>query len=319
MRQSVKLAFACAIAGALNTGMAHASCGSAFCVLNTNWAIQGAANEPGTARLDLRYEFVDQTHLRSGNRQISAAEDTGEETELRTINRNLLATFDYALSQKWSVSASAPVISRSHSHVSEPTAAATLESWNFTELGDARILGHYHVVSPDPRKGCTLSVGLKLPTGSYRVENNDGTSAERALQPGSGSTDLLFGAYWSGPAWRADSSWFAQGLVQQALATKDGYRPGAQFQLNLGYRHPVGDSLQALAQINMLIKARDAGVNAEPDLSGSRNLFFTPGLSYALTRDMQLYGFVQLPVYRYVNGTQLSADWSLIAGMTMRF
>ena len=313
------LAFAFALAAALSAGKVHASCGSAFCVLNTSWATQGAANEPGTARLDLRYEFVEQKHLRSGSRQISTAEDTGDATELRTINRNLLATIDYALTNRWTISASAPVISRSHSHISDPTAAATLESWNFTRLGDVRALGYYRFESTNPARNSGLIIGLKLPTGSYQLRNDEGTLAERALQPGSGSTDLVLGGFWSAPAWQQDSSWSAQALVQRAVATRDGYRPGAQYQLNLGYRYSVKESLQVLAQINTLIKARDAGVNAEPELSGSKTVFFSPGLSYSLTPDVQLYGFVQMPAYRYVNGTQLSADWSMIAGMTMRF
>ena len=50
------------LSGALSLsgcGAALASCGSAFCVLNTNWNTQGIPNEPGTVRVDLRYEFVD--------------------------------------------------------------------------------------------------------------------------------------------------------------------------------------------------------------------------------------------------------------------
>ena len=95
--------------------------------------------------------------------------------------------------------------------------------------------------------------------------------------------------------------------------------PGTQWQLKLGHRYPLNDSRQVLAQINTLIKARDAGVNAERELSRSKTVFFSPGLSYSLTHDVQLYGFLQLPVYRYLNGTQFGADWSLIAGMTMWF
>ena len=308
-----------AVAASLNVGMAQASCGSAFCVLNTNWATQGLASEPGTARLDLRYEFVDQKHLRSGSRQISAVEDTGDTTELRTINRNLLTTFDYSFSNNWTISASAPVLARSHSHISDPTGDATPESWNFTKIGDARVLGFYRLNNSDPTLNHGLIMGLKLPTGDFQVRNGDGTTAERALQPGTGSTDLVLGGYYSAPGWHPDSIWFAQGLVQQPVATKDGFKPGTQYQLNLGYRYPVNDSLQVLAQINTLIKTRDTGVNAEPELSGSKTVFLSPGLSYSLTHDVQLYGFLQFPVYRYVNGTQLSADWSLIVGMTMRF
>jgi len=34
---------------------------------------------------------------------------------------------------------------------------------------------------------------------------------------------------------------------------------------------------------------------------------------------MQLYGFVQLPLYQYVNGVQLTADWAVAAGISARF
>ena len=308
-----------AVATLLGAGIAHASCGSAFCVLNTNWSTQGMANEPGTARLDLRYEFIDQKHLRSGRRQITAAEDTGDTTELRTTNRNLLGTLDYALTNNWTVSAAAPIVSRSHSHIADPAGAANVEAWNFTKIGDLRLLAFYRFDNPDPMVNYGLITGLKLPTGDYRVRNAEGTMAERALQPGTGSTDLVLGGYYSAPAAHLDSSWFAQALVQQAAATKDGFKPGAQYLLNLGYRHPVSESWHALVQVNASIKGRDAGVNAEPDLSGSNTVFLSPGLGYALSRDAQLYGYVQLPVYRHVNGVQLSANWAAIAGVSVRF
>ena len=271
-------------------------------------------------RLDLRYEFVDQAHLRAGNREISQSQDTADTTELRTINRNVLTTLDYAFSPNWSVSASLPVVSRTHSHIADPTGAATLEQWSFTKAGDARVLGFYrftHDGNPSANYGVTF--GAKLPTGDYRVANADGTVAERALQPGTGSTDAVVGAYYSDSGFVPDSSWWAQVLAQRAVDTKDGYRPGDQYQINLGYRHPLTETFDALLQINALIKQRDEGPNAEPDLSGSKTLFVSPGLSYAVTHDAQLYGFAQLPVYRYYNGIQLSADWAFVGGVTVRF
>jgi hypothetical protein len=47
-------------------------------------------------------------------------------------------------------------------------------------------------------------------------------------------------------------------------------------------------------------------------------VFLSPDASYALTTYVQLYGFVQLPLYQYVNGTQLTADWSAVAGIGVR-
>ena len=47
--------------------------------------------------------------------------------------------------------------------------------------------------------------------------------------------------------------------------------------------------------------------------------FLSPGLSYMLTQSVQAYGFVQLPLYQYVNGVQLTADWAVAAGLSWRF
>src|SRR3989475_6769246 len=281
-----RFAIACSGGAALlaAAGAAQASCGSAFCVLNTNWATQGVAHEAGTARLDVHYEFVDQKHLRSGTRQIPPEEDNEDIREVRTINRNLVSTLDYAFTKYWAVSASLPVVSRSHSHFADPTGANTFEKWDFTKAGDARVLGYYRFDNEkNPVVNSGLTFGLKLPTGSTRVSNADGAVAERMLQPGTGSTDAVLGGFYSAPGFYQDSSWSVQALYQQPVSTKDNYTPGKQFQLNLGYRHPLAHELQALLPINNLIKGKDSGANSEPDLSGSRTVFLSPGFAYSVT------------------------------------
>ena len=308
------------IALALSPAATQASCGSAFCVLNTNWSTQGVPTVPGTFRLDERFEFVDQKNLMQGSKQISQSEDTADTTELRTINRNLLTTLDYAFSKNWAASVSAPLISRSHSHLADPTDPASVEKWDFTKIGDTRVLGTYFFDNEkNPVVSYGLTFGLKLPTGDYKVSNSDGATAERALQPGTGSTDAVLGAFYSAPGPSPDSSWFAQALYQQAMSTQDQYRPGNQLQLNVGYRHPFAHDWMGLLQLNGMVKGRDSGANAEPDLSGSRTVFLSPGLAYSVTHDTQLYSFFQLPVYRYYNGIQLAVDWAFVAGLTVRF
>jgi hypothetical protein len=321
-----QIAMACGLMPLLAAGAAEASCGSAFCVLNTNWATQGVSQAPGTSRLDLHFEFVDQKNLYSGTKKISPQEDTEDILEQRTINRNWLATYDYAFTKNWSISASLPVVSRSHSHIVDPNGldpvdpGPTPESWNFNKVGDAKVLGYYSFDNEkNPLVGYGLTFGLKLPTGSYKVTNDEGVAAERMLQPGTGSTDAVVGGYYSAPGFSQDASWFAQVLYQTPVSTKDEYKPGSQFQLNLGYRLPFAGDWQALAQLNGMIKGKDSGANSEPDLSGSRTLFFSPGLAYSITHDVQLYGFVQLPLYRWYNGAQLAVDVAYVAGMTVRF
>src|SRR5262245_25006260 len=87
-----------ALLGVLGAGWvsqeAQGSCGTAFCMVNTNWGMQGVSNERG-ARFDLRYEFIDQDQPMSGSRKVGVGEIRQHHDEVRTINRNWLATLDY--------------------------------------------------------------------------------------------------------------------------------------------------------------------------------------------------------------------------------
>ena len=62
-----------------------------------------------------------------------------------------------------------------------------------------------------------LNFGLKLPTGDRDVTNSAGQRAEWTLQPGTGTTDIILGGYYSGVLPFKDSSWFVQALWQAPL------------------------------------------------------------------------------------------------------
>jgi hypothetical protein len=308
----------CLVAATFAAPSASANCGSAFCAVTTNWNLQGIPPAAGSGRLDLRYEYIDQSRPWQGSRKAdSAGDEAARETE--TINHNLLATFDYTLSQHWAVTATLPVISRSHSHVAEPDASPTPESWNFTRIGDARLLASWRAAdAAEPTAAAGLLFGLKLPTGPYRVTNADGVQAERSLQPGSGSTDLIAGAFVTRPAHNG-ALWFAQATFQTPVATKDEFRPGNLFTATGGYRHPLSMHVTGILQVNATVRTRDGGANAEPDVTGGQFVFVSPGLSWGLSPLTEVYGFVQLPVYRHTHGAQLTFDWALVAGVTRRF
>jgi len=164
-----------------------------------------------------------------------------------------------------------------------------------------------------------VNAGVKLPTGIRDVRNGSGALAERSLQPGTGTTDLLLGAFVSQLWPQSDHSWFAQVLLQRAFGSRDDYRPGDRVNLDLGYRYEVSERLGLIVQLNGLVRHRDRGAEAEPEDSGGRFVHLSPGIGYALSRRTQLYGFVQLPLYQHVNGVQLVADWALAVGLTTRF
>jgi len=312
-RVPVFLMFATLLAARL----ADASCGAAFCTLNTGWETQGPATEPGM-RLDLRYDYISQNQLRAGSRTISPNEVPGDTVETKTVNRNLMATFDYAAASGWGVSVLVPYVQRRHSHVD--TATSTSEAWEFSGIGDLQVIGRYRRTS-DASAPWGFLAGLKLPSGNIDESNSDGVRAERSLQPGSGTTDAIAGLYHTTLMLIGDRpvNRFMQARIQAPVNARAGYRPGDQFGLDVGLTWPAGLRLSGMLQLNALVKERDRGPEAEPEESGGSFLWLSPGLSYSPDRRLRLYGFVQLPLYQRVNGVQLTAKWTASVGAGWRF
>jgi len=164
-----------------------------------------------------------------------------------------------------------------------------------------------------------IQAGLKLPTGNFDVDNEEGETAGRTLQPGCGTTDSLLGAYTQGAFLSPNTTWFVQGQWQKPLNARNQFKPGYQFTLDTGLRYRANSAVNLLLQLNTLRKGRDSGDDAEPDDSGSRYLLLSPGISVKLTDYLQGYAFWQLPLYQYVNGVQLTADAAWSAGVSARF
>ncbi len=297
---------------------ANAGCGSAFCSLNTDWSTQGAWTEPG-GRFDLRYEFIDQDQPRTGARNVGVGEIPEHHDEVRTINRNWIAGFDYTFDSHWGVTATLPIVDRSHEHIHNHMGAALNETWDFTRLGDARVVGRYSFTPAQSSHGSFgIQFGVKLPTGPRDVANADGDVAERMLQPGSGTTDGILGAFYGGML-PGKGNWFADASVMEPFAERAGYKPGTRVAFDIGASYPLTNRVSLLLQLNSHWKDRDSGSDAEPEESGGTFVHLSPGVSVGLDAKTRLYGFVQLPVYQYVNGVQLVADWSVALGISRRF
>jgi hypothetical protein len=164
-----------------------------------------------------------------------------------------------------------------------------------------------------------LNFGLKLATGRFDTQNTDGERAERPLQPGSGTTDALLGAYYTQVLPLKDLSWFAQGLLQAPLNSRGDFKPGRKVSLDAGLRYDASERVSLMLQLNALFKTRDSGANAEPGDSGGRSYHLSPGVSVAATQDVRIYGFLQAPLYQYVNGVQLTARGAAVLGVSARF
>jgi hypothetical protein len=311
----------------------QASCGSTACSINTDWNEHGAS-QPGWSS-DLRYSYSRADTLRSGSSKIvadptAAPYNTGIETEnLRTINQIVTASLDYTHDENWGVMLQLPYVMRDHTHsIGDPNPALVgTESFTANSIGDIKVLGRYRWdTGMDNRSGMGVKFGMKLNTGHKDFTKDNGVVPDEAtLQPGNGSTDVILGAFWNQSTPGSDWSWFTQATLQYSVAATAQFRPGNQLNLDTGTRYSFSHELSGLLQLNAQWNDTDSGsaaalspVTGEPS-SGMKSVSITPGLSYALTHETQLYGLLQIAVYQYVNGEQLTAPYSATLGVSQHF
>jgi len=300
---------------------AQAACGSSYCsLLNDRFAL-GTWDHVGWSA-DVRLEYVPQTRLKSGSHTIDASQVSDEDAvERHTRNTNLVTTLERSFDMNWSLALRVPVVHRDHLHdpIDETTGDLRLsERWRFTRLGDVQVLARWQDARQAPDASWAVTGGLKLPTGRHDVANADGVRAERALQPGSGTTDAVLGVAWRRMTGLADAL-NLQATVTQALNSREDFKPGTRSELAAGWSHAYSPALSAVLQLNLVHKARDRGAQAEPENSGATTLSISPGVSMAIASNTLLYAFVQLPLYQRVHGIQLVPRTSAAIGTTVSF
>jgi hypothetical protein len=308
-----QIAVAAALAAALPSAWACSSCG---CTLSSDWASQGLYASSGLS-LDLRHDFFNQDDLRSGTHRVDRGSITlpaDQEIQRNTANHFTTLTLDYAVSENWAVALQLPYLLRTHGTVAEGD--AELSTSRSSGLGDVRVMARLQGLPAEREWG--LQFGLKLPTGRTNVNFASGPQAgqalDRGLQPGTGSTDLLLGAYRFGSL-APSVDYFAQALLQLPLHGKDEFKPGAGLNLSLGLRYVGSGPVVPQLQLNLRSERRESGANADVANAGSTLAYLSPGLTATLSDQLKAYAFVQLPLYQRVNGLQIEPRRSLSAGL----
>jgi hypothetical protein len=181
-----------------------------------------------------------------------------------------------------------------------------VQQHNFNSIGDIRLWGMYTGLSEDMSTG--LLLGFKVPSGWWHYPKVD-----RDTQIGTGSTDLLLGAYKMGNLpfkWRERPfAWYLQAAYDIPFVDKEHYFPGREFDGSIGVDYDFGKvgPLTEFAPILSMIgsdRARDQGANAAFSDSGYDRLQIAPGLETAY-KAMRVYADIEVPIFRNMNGFQL--------------
>ncbi|HTK82702.1 MAG TPA: transporter [Bacteroidota bacterium] len=307
----------------LGINIVYASCGASTCPLNNYHAFRA-----GFLTLSLSHEYINQNRLYYGSSLSSVGAIPEDHDEIQTINDRTEFNADYGVSDRFAFGFTLPYIHREHTHLSHEETPAVPESWNFSGLGDIVLKSQFVLLMPDqefePYLG--VSVGLKLPTGATGSKNNDGEEAEVTIQPGTGSTDVIFSLNYrqtlaSVPTFNNQYSALPLiiGLGYQASGTgKDDYRFGNTLHVHVGTSYELFSAVSLLFQVNGRFQEfADVGMTDEPrDNTGGSWIYASPGLSLQLGDDIAAHGYVQLPMYQDVHGLQQTSALNLQFGIS---
>jgi hypothetical protein len=329
---------------------AHA-CATCGCTLSTD-AATGYSTVSGW-RINIDYTYIDQNELRHGSSNATPEQVVnrpsdpslgGGEIEKGTTNRYINLSATYRFDADWGVTFMVPYVLRDHStygtqlqpYTPAESAPDQISSAHVAGIGDAKILASYQGFLPTHNFG--VQFGVKLPTGNYGGQAEDGNlvghpvtfyngpnlgqSLDTSLQPGTGSTDLIAGAYYFQPVSQNFDA-FVNGQFQAAIKENldtpgADYRPGNLTSVSFGLRYEAHANWVPQVQINWIHKMADQGFLADrPDTEGTV-AYFSPGISGSVSKNLQLYAFVQVPVYSHLQGYQVFPGWTGTIGVSMK-
>jgi hypothetical protein len=231
--------------------------------------------------------------------------------------------FSYNFNRDWGVMVRIPTANRDLTTVTGIAFPGSLSTFNSKTIGDIEIMGMYTGFFKDMSTG--IMFGLKLPTGSFNTPGFD-----RDNQIGTGSTDLLLGAFHRGLL-TGDNSWqyFSQVIWRRPFLYQSAPDPQGFFDGNPGVvqtyypaeqidgavgilynnlYHVIGfDKITPLAQVIISHRDADSGTGSDPLNSGFDRVMLSPGLEFtkvvdeANNRVVKFYADIEVPVYYRAN------------------
>jgi len=245
----------------------------------------------------LEYDFMDQDQNWSGTSK--ASPDDNSDKRIKT--HFMTAGAQYMFNRRWGMKAEVPFWNRNFITTYDD---GNIAKFNHSALGDVRIQGIFSGFSPDMSTGLTF--GLKLPTGDDKFRHFD-----RDTSIGTGSTNILLGAFHVGQFAAKNWNWFANSELDQSVLITPDYRPGTELNAVTGAYYngwKVGNVKMApLGQVLGSIRWSDTGNDSNHPDSGYKRVFLSPGLEFDAA-GWRIYADVAFPIYTNVNGNQLVAS-----------
>lgn len=308
----------------------QASCGSANCFLVTG--TQEGIATPGQIILDLSYRFIPLDRVHRGSKSASEALvpkidfENGEielnhHREIRTNNELAQLDVSYGVTPRFALTLAIPFLNnRLHEHfdeVGEPEEFFTRQD-STAGFGDLRLVGKY-ALWVGTRHLLVGGLGVKTPTGEYKLRDSEGDINEPTIMPGTGSWDGIVLAYYAYQVIPHRFDAFLSSSYQITTENNLDYKFGNTLLINWGGNYLFGEKVTASLQLNFRLAPHDEFKGKVVPSTGGRWVYLTPGVKVQASPNTVLYAHLQVPVLQDVNEENLVPRYGLIFGVSYAF
>lgn len=161
----------------------------------------------------------------------------------------------------------------------------------------------------------SIGAGIKTPTGWYKTQgepiiNGQQSTYPMGMQLGTGTWDPAFGLFYNQQIGRF--SIFGNILFRYTGGANEfGDRIGNEAITNFGTNYMFMDELGLIFMLNLFNTGQDTGPNTREGNTGVTYLYASPGIIYAPIQNLSFQLMTELPIYRYVNGIQVTPKYNI--------
>lgn len=279
----------------------------------------GLSNEgKGSLQIGINYDYNNLNTLNAGDTRL-------DDDSRQRITNSVLVNIGYAVTNKFSIETLL-------TWVNQTRTITQFGNENFTEttgIGDAVVLAKYLLTNLESNTALTVGIGTKLPLGQSDILTEQGIQLTADLQPGSGAFD---GIGWISiskkinfrPSATISSSTTFRftGVNNSYLNNTSSYEFGNVLQTNISYVDKLL-LFKTIVNFGLIIKYRKTSfdkIDHSPiPNTGGEWIFARPELNIQLTQNLNFTNKLEIPLYSYVDGTQLTPTSRFTIGFAYTF
>ncbi len=193
--------------------------------------------------------------------------------------------------------------------------------------GDAILMIKYRLITPDMLPGYSLTIGSgpKIPLGRTNLKNNLGLALPADMQPGSGAWDMMFWSVFEKYTFLIENFSLSAAITYRYTGTNRNYFEGQSYRFGNELAFNLQSKYRFLIKSmifdgNLTLRYRSMqedkfNGNDFPN-SGGEFISLMPAINYNFSPDLSIRIGSYIPLYRKVEGTQLSPGYKFIASLS---